>query len=147
METDIYDKKVEVPFETMKVINETRKWTLFISIIGFIGIGFIVLIGLLFGSLTPFLSGHGLSQGLPTVLIAFIYLVIAVVYFFPVYFLYKFSVFAKRAFHSLESGDLHLAIKNLRTHYQIIGVLLIVFIGLYVIIGVGALLLVIFTKF
>jgi len=147
METDIYDKKVEVPFETMKVINETRKWTLFLSIIGFIGVGLIVLIGLLFGSITPFLSGHSLSQGFPTFLIAFIYIVIAVVYFFPVYFLYKFSVFAKKAFQSFESGNLHLALTNLRTHYQIIGILTIVFIGLYVLIGLIFLLLVMVAKF
>ena len=114
METDIYDKKVELPFETMKVINETRKWTFFLSIIGFIGVGLIVLIGLFLGSLIPFLSGRGLNTaGFPTFLIGFIYIVIAVIYFFPVYFLYRFSVFAKKAFQTFESGNLHLALKNL----------------------------------
>ena len=147
METDIYDKKVEVPFETMKLINETRKWTLFLSILGFIGVGILAVLGFSIGPIIAKYSGYSLGSTFPSFLFGFIYLIIAVIFFFPVYFLYKFSVFAKRAFKSFELGDLHLAVKNLRTHYQIIGVIAIISVGLYIIIGIGALLVTIFTKF
>lgn len=147
METNLYDKKVEVNYETMKVINDTRKWTLFLSILGFIGIGLIVILGLIIGPLISSLSGQRLGSTFPPFLFGFIYLIIAVIYFFPVFFLYKFSVFAKRAFNTFEPENMHLAFKNLRTHYQILGVITIIFVGLYVIVGVIAALVTAFSRF
>lgn len=113
-------------------INEIAKWTYFLSILGFIFLGFMVLgslfAGLMFGSLTREL-GYGMSGGLITLL----YLGGALLYFFPIFYLFRFSTKAKAATRSGSDSELTDAFQNLKSHYKFVGILTIVILGLYVI--------------
>jgi hypothetical protein len=113
-------------------IQETAKWTYFLSILGFIFLGFVVIgalfAGLMFGSMTREL-GYGIGGGL----ISLIYLAIALLYFFPILYLFRFSTKAKAAIQSGSDGELTEAFQNLKSHYKFIGILTIVMLGLYVV--------------
>ena len=45
METPLENKKIEIEQETIKHLNTTRKWAMFLAIIGFIILGLIIIIG------------------------------------------------------------------------------------------------------
>jgi len=104
---------------------ETAKWAKFLSILGFIGMGFMV-IGGLFASVA--MSRFGGSQSL---LIGVMYIVMAAIYFFPILYLYKFSNDLKEALNRNNSSQLELALGNLKSHYKFIGILTIVLLGIY----------------
>lgn len=122
---------------------EAVKWSKFIAIVGFIGVGIIVLIGVVFGILlnkTDVYKELGMDalSGVGSAFFIFIYLLIALVYFFPLKFLYDFSVNTKKA---LEAGDdiiLEEAFAKLRSLYKYIGILMIILLSFYVLVFIFA---------
>jgi hypothetical protein len=76
-------------------LREFAKWGKFLSIIGFIFIGLIVLIGVFAGSMMGALGNlaGGSSEAMAGMggAMAAIYIVIALIYFFPVLYLYQSS--------------------------------------------------------
>jgi hypothetical protein len=85
-------------------------------------------VGLMFGSMTREL-GYGMSGGLITLL----YLGGALLYFFPILYLFRFSTKAKTALNSGSDLELTEAFQNLKSHYKFVGILTIVMIGLYIV--------------
>jgi hypothetical protein len=88
-------------------LKETAKWTYFLSILGYIGIGFIVVMAFFTGvffkfisNLSPEMYSAGLIGG---TFISLIYIVIAGLYFFPVYYLNRFSIKVRLALKNNDS--------------------------------------------
>lgn len=116
-------------------LKETAKWASFLSIIGFIGIGLMVIMALFFGTVFSSLSGFedaGIGAELGGGFIMVTYLVMAVLYFFPVYYLYKFSVNMKKALYTNDDDVLATAFEKLKSHYKFLGILTIVILSLYI---------------
>jgi sterol desaturase/sphingolipid hydroxylase (fatty acid hydroxylase superfamily) len=136
METNYQNEppKMELLKETLQNLNETRKWTSFLAIMGFIFIGLMILIGFAMGSIFSSLGEN--APGLPFAgsLVGFIYLIIALIYFFPVLYLYKFSSFTKKALINQNTADLNEAFRNLKSHYRFMGIITIVMMALYALI-------------
>lgn len=118
---------LEFNSDAISHLKETRKWTMFLSIIGFIFIGLLLL-----GSVALVSAGGltGKPVSIPTVvpLIA-----ICVVYFFPVYFLYQFSRKAKQAVCHSDGICLSKALQYLKMHYLFMGILVIIAIVIYLV--------------
>jgi len=116
-------------------LKETAKWTGFLSIIGFIGIGLMVIGALFFGSMIASLSSMG-SSGIDGAVggsfITILYLLFAVLYFFPVYYLYKFSGNMKSALAAKDEDTLTNAFEYLKSHYKFMGILTIILLSLWV---------------
>jgi len=113
-------------------LSETAKWTQFISIVWFVMIGFMVLFALFFGSMiqsSPFYSRYNSGGGS---FVTITYIIMAVVYFFPAYYLYNFSVNMKSALNVKSLQDLDAAFKNLKSHYKFMGILTIIGISLFI---------------
>lgn len=115
-------------------LRETAKWAGFLAIIGFIGIGLMVIIALFFGAAMASLSslgsggmGGAIGGGFFTV----IYLIMAALYFFPVYYLYKFSSNMKRALQLKDEDTLTKSFEYLKSHYKFIGILTIILLSFY----------------
>ena len=138
METPLENRKIEIEQETLKHLNTTRKWAMFLAIIGFIILGLIVIVGLIAGTfLTAFNSG-GKDLGIPESLMFVPILLLAVIYFFPVLFLFRFSKHTSHAVHTLDKLEFHKAIKNLKSCFVYIGVLIIIILSLYIVVLVVA---------
>ena len=138
METPLENRKIEIEQETLKHLNTTRKWAMFLAIIGFIILGLIVIIGLLAGTfLTAFNSG-GKDLGIPESLMFVPILLLAVIYFFPVLFLFRFSKHTSHAVQTLDKLEFHKAIKNLKSCFVYIGVLIIIILSLYIVVLIVA---------
>ena len=138
MEAPLENRKIEIGQETLNHLNTTRKWAMFHAIIGFIFLGLILIIGLLAGTfLTTFSSGIK-GSGIPESLMFIPVLVIAVVYFFPILFLFRFSKHSSHAIQNLDKLEFNKAIKNLKYWFAYLGVLVIAIFSFYIIVLVVA---------
>jgi hypothetical protein len=117
----------EVTPNSVGYLGEMRKWTLFLSVIGFIFIGLAV-VGSLFmgGMLRGFLPTGGF-------LVTIFILIFALIYFFPIYFLFKFSAVSKEALNTFDSIKFEEAIHYLKRFFKYIGIMTIVLLCLYAI--------------
>lgn len=118
-------------------LNETGKWGKFLAIVGFCVIGLIVMIGLFAGTI---FSSMGEALPFPGFLMGLIYVAVGLLYFFPVYYLFKFSNQVRTALINKNSQQLDSAFENLKSHYKFIGILMIITLSMYVLFGGGALL-------
>lgn len=122
--------RLELTHSAMVDLLEARKWAHLIAIIGFIGLGLVVIVGLLAGVLFSTLMG-GSDLPFSAGIIGLIYVGMAVVYIFPLLYLYRFAKSAQKAVLYQNSNELNVAIKNLRSHYQYMGILMLVIIAIY----------------
>ena len=127
--------------QSIGFLKEIKKWTFFLSILGFIGAGFMFLAGVMMSvifSVIDIFADLPDKPNFPFGLIGLLYVAIAVVYFFPAYYLYKF---AKETGEALMVGDenrLASAFRFLKKHFKFIGIMAIVMIALYVLIIIVA---------
>lgn len=121
-------------------LKETTSWSYFLAILGFIGIGFMLLFGLFFSFIMGNMPGGNpyAAIGLNPSYLGLVYVVISLFYFFPVFYLFNFSKKIKSALKSKNNDDLTSAFSNLKSHYKFMGIFAIVIIGLYALIFIGA---------
>jgi len=133
METMLNTSKLEITDNTIGYIKELRKWTMFLSILGFIFLGIIILIIplLIYFQVSSYNIGLGMATIIPLILIV-------VIYFFPIYFLFMFSKYSKNAIENLDSNSLEIAFKYLKSHYKFMGILVTVILCIYLIAGLFA---------
>ena len=133
MENNLEPRKIEIGQETLKCLNTTRKWTMFLAILGFIFLGLIIVIGLIAGTFLSAFNNSDTTQGVPeSILFASLFL-LAVIYFFPVLFLFRFSKHTSAAVMTLDEKKLQKAFKNLRLYFVYLGVLVIIVLSFYII--------------
>ncbi len=114
-------------------LKETRKWANFLSILGFIGVGLMVLFGLFAGTIFSAVASQMGSPvaGMPGFMGVF-YIFIALLYFFPLLYLYKFASKMKIALNTGDNATLEASFENLKSHYKFIGILAVIMLGFYV---------------
>ena len=143
METFNSNPSVTITDEIKNYVIQTSKWMKFLSILGFVGLGLMAI-----GGLSMFALGASFGEYMHTpfnpMLFGFFYLVFAVLYFFPVLYLFKAAVGLKEGVNgsqdSLTSGFM-----NLKMHYRYVGILTIVIISLYILLIIGAVIFVAFN--
>ncbi len=133
METTLENRKIEIAQETLNNLNTTRKWTMFHAIIGFIFLGLFIVIGVITGIFLSAFNSGATSMGIPESLLEVIFIILAIVYFFPVLFLFRFSKHAAHAVQTLDKQELHKAFQNLKSYFAYLGVLLIIVLSFYIV--------------
>ncbi len=134
--------ELDVNQEIKGYLSETAKWSYFLSILGFVGIGFMILLGFFMAFSNPGSQlswegtdnayGAGYASG-----VALFYILIALVYIFPILYLFKFSKKMKSALKLNNNNDFKEAFLNLKSHYKFIGIFSIVIISLYILTIIG----------
>ena len=123
--------------ESLSYLNETRKWTMFFSVLGFIGIGLLVLFAFIM-LIIGIAGGNwigGYNSSFFTFFSAF-YIILGALYFIPVLYLLRFSNFMKSAVEQKSQENLSAAFMNLKSHYRFLGIFTIVMFGVYIIGGI-----------
>lgn len=110
---------------------EIAKWSKFLSIVGFVGIGLMALGGIVLLLLAVMNPYSRAVDGGPIVGMTLLYLILAVIYFFPVYYLFKSSVGLKNGINAMNEDDLTSGFENLKSHYKFLGIFMIVILSLY----------------
>ncbi len=119
------------------MLKETTTWSYFLSIIGFIGIGFMILGGIIMTAVMGTMANEFnpyQNMGFSPAYIGLIYIVMAAIYFFPVLYLFNFSRKMRTALRTKNNDDLTAAFSNLKSHYKFLGIFTIVVISIYVLI-------------
>lgn len=122
-------------------LQESAKWSKFMAIIGFIGIGLMVLVSL-FMAIGFSAMGASTMPELPFPMSVFsiIYVLFAAIYFFPVYYLYQYATKTSAALHSKNKQLLTDGLENLKSHHKFLGIFTLIIISLYGFIFVFAIL-------
>lgn len=127
----------------LQSLREAAGWARFLAILGFIGMGMMVLVGVISGIAFLFAGTEGAlaDEMMPfnPILFSLLYLVIGAIYYLPIKYLYNFSARA-REISATQSQEVLLrgAMDALRSHYKFIGIYTIAVFGLYLLVGIGA---------
>jgi len=54
-----------------------------------------------------------------------------------VLYLYKFSIYSRNAIKNNDSNEIVNALKNLKSHFKFIGIFTLIFLSIYLMIGIG----------
>jgi hypothetical protein len=123
------------------MLNDLRiagQWGMLLAVIGFISSGILLLFALFF-FLFPSLAHTETTMFFSGFFLGGLYLTMAIIYFFPSLYLYRFASSAKKAFIQRETADVAFSINNLKTLFRFMGIftiLSIVLIFLLIIITV-----------
>jgi MFS family permease len=131
-------RKIEIEQDSLNYLNTTRKWTMFLAILGFIFLGLMLIGGLFAGFFLSAFKTADIPAGFPEWLVFFIILIFAVLYFFPIFYLFRFSKHTSNAVHTLDKEELRKAFKNLKSYYVYVGIFTIIILVFYFIAIVGA---------
>ena len=137
--------------QAVDALRVSGKWCMFLAIIGFIGLGFLLILAVFMYAVmssVPDMAMAGAGPGMPTGMgggifaamkgfLSGLYVVLAIVYFFPVYYLYKYAKGMKMALDSSNSDTLTEALVNLKSHHKFLGIMTIVMISLYILMFIG----------
>jgi hypothetical protein len=133
----------ELPSIALKINNdikayltETIKWGKFLAIMGFIGAGLMIIIGLMMitlGNVMALAFGNGMGR-----LLGVIYILIAVLYYFPSRYLLDFSNYIKQALLLNDQESLDYAFSRLKSLYKFVGISVIVLLSIYLMVIVFA---------
>jgi hypothetical protein len=119
----------------------SAKWSLFLAVMGFIGIALMVLVGI-FMSVAMSAIPDGLGDNSPFAMIrgylSIFYIIMAALYFPPVYYLYKYATGMKNGIASQDTVSVSEALVALKSHHKFLGVSIIVIFSLYILFIIGA---------
>jgi uncharacterized RDD family membrane protein YckC len=129
---DFENRELSVMPEAEVLLDETRKWAKFLAILGFIFCGLMVLVGLVFTMFIDTMAPE--AAGIfPPVLMFVIYFLMALLYFFPSLYLYKFAERARLAIVSKNADTLTGAVSSLRDCFRYLGIVSIIVMIIYAI--------------
>ena len=119
---------------------EAAKWAKFLAIVGFIMCGLIALIGIFAGSIfssmtTKYDDDYGGASALGGgmgIFMILMYVGIAVIYFFPCFFLLRFANHMKNALNTDDQVTLNTSFQNLKIMFRYVGIVTIIIISFYI---------------
>lgn len=118
--------------EMQDYLRSSSKWSVFLSILGFIGAGIMVMLGIFMTVLGGSMSAMS-NPVLPTKIMPFLgvfYLLFAIVYVLPSLYLFQFANKTKKSLETNDQDLLTQGVKNLKLCFKTLGILSIVCIVL-----------------
>jgi hypothetical protein len=120
-------------------LSEAAKWAKFLAIVGFVMCGLIVIIAIFAGSFLALMSksfnnGDGSSvqfSGGMGAVVAIFYIGIAILFFLPYLFLFRFATRMKTALNTNDQLTLNTSFQNLKIMFRYVGILTIVLLSFY----------------
>jgi len=106
-----------------------KKWSFFLSIVGFVLSGVMIIIGILMAFLGDKFSKMEHGASFPSVIFLIMYSIIGIVYFFPSFYLLKFSQNTKTAIETGTESSIDNSFKYLQSFFTFAGVLTIISIA------------------
>lgn len=123
-----------IDWRSKEFLKETARWTKFLAILGFVGIGLMVLGSLVMLFAPSSLMSNGDFPFGGKIFMMLLYLAFAVLYYFPISYLYQFSENTKKAIENNDNNAVRDAFEFLKSHYKFMGILTIILLAFYAII-------------
>ena len=125
--------ELQVDHEVTGYLGETAKWAKFLSIVGLVMVGIMVIVSLFAGTIMTY-YGNVMGGGMPVMsggLVTVIYLLFALLIFFPYFYLYNFAKKMQVALRSSNQEELAKSFSNLKSCFKFVGILTIVMLSFY----------------
>ena len=122
--------QIVVSESALGYLNATRPWVKFLAIVGFVFIGLMVIVGLI---MTFAFSALPAQPGTPALfgpIFGVLYILMAFLYVMPCLFMYRYAK-AIAAIPGTGQGALEEALKNQKSFWKFMGILMIVVLCLY----------------
>ncbi len=134
LNANLFELQLDQP--ALGFLNESARWAKFLSILGFIFCGLILLMGVFFGSiLTSLMAGtdnsSATSETIGGVFTSVICILTGLIFFFPSLYLFNFSSKMKKAYQSNDQVILTGSLKNLKSFFKFYGIFTVVVLSLY----------------
>src|SRR4051812_43436789 len=108
--------------ETAKgYLLDTARWSKFLAVLGFVFLGLLLVAGFFSGVILSNTYSR-LGATVPSGLLFVVYAVLAVLYFFPTWYLFKFSVRIKPALLTNDQQGFNSALSYLRNAFRFVGI-------------------------
>ena len=119
---------LEVTENSKNYLKTAAIWSKFIAILGFVGLAFLALGSIVLIPLGGILQ-EVMSLSFQFSLVGILYLVLAIVMFFPTLYMYRFSKKTTTALVMNNALELEDAFKNMKRYWKFIGIMTIVAIA------------------
>ncbi|HVH45019.1 MAG TPA: DUF5362 family protein [Labilithrix sp.] len=126
----------EVSAASVELLRQTKPWVTFLSVMGFIGSGLMLLGGLFMMVAGAFVPKTGPTPFSP-VLLGLFYLPMAFLYIYPSLKLWGFSSAIGRLLTQHTAANLEAALEQQKSFWKFVGILTIVLMTLYALLIVG----------
>ncbi|MCE1198025.1 MAG: hypothetical protein LWW85_03560 [Marinilabiliales bacterium] len=137
MENDAASPKQLVIDDQIKhYLLESSRWSKFLAIVGYVGLGLLFLMCAVMILGLTLLSP--MAKGTPMVAMGFVYLLVGVLYYFPITYLYRFSRYVRLGVLAEDELLISNAFYHLKKMFKFIGIVTLVILSLYVLILVIA---------
>ena len=115
--------KLTIDETAFEHLRQARKWAAFLSVLALSLMGIVAVV-------MAITTISALGSAILTIVPLFLILII---YFFPVWYLYQFSRYAKQAVTQVDSLALTTALGYLKKHYRYMGILFLIAMVMYII--------------
>jgi uncharacterized integral membrane protein len=115
---------------SQKFLRETCRWAFILAIIGFVVSGLLLFIGIF---ALIFFNDVNTQGVIPVYMLSSIYIVIAVIGFFPSVYMYSFSRRMANALREKNTEDLTAAFSKLKSYFKFLGIAALIMIAFYII--------------
>jgi len=120
----------------IEALRQTKPWVTFLAVLGFIGCSLMVI-----GGLVMLVSGAaigGMKGGAIGGALGLVYILMALLYFFPSYYLLQYGGGIKRFMLSRTSPDLESALNSQKSFWRFVGILTAIVMCIYAVVLVVA---------
>jgi len=135
---DLLNNDLQVSASAQSFLSDSARWGKFLAIIGFIFCGFMVVIAFFIPALIMnFPPYNTMASGLSASITAgmtVVYLLLALLFFFPCLYLFKFSVKMQASLNSMSQENFEESLKNLKSMFRFYGICTIVMLSIYALI-------------
>lgn len=131
METETNNlRSIRLTENSLTFMAEVVKWAKFLAICSFVGLSIMVLMGV--GVIL--LQFQGQVNGIQAIVMGIFYILMATLYFFPAFYLYRFATASADAIKNLDEDNLEEGLENLKSLFRFTGILMIVVLSLYAVV-------------
>ncbi len=131
-------QNLELNEQAVDALRTSAKWSMFLAIMGFIGIGLMIIAALVMASVMSAIPSSPMNPlGNLKGYLTGVYLFMALLYFPPVYYLFKYATDMKTALLNSSSDMVGVALGYLKSHHKYLGISIIVVMSLYILFIIG----------
>lgn len=125
--------ELQIDHQGSSFLRETAKWSKFLSIVGFVMMGLMLLVlGFAGTTMSSMLASGGYGRSAGGGFAQFILLAaFLLIYFFPCLYLYKFATKMQVALRNNDQVTLNSSFENLKSCFKFMGILMIVILAIY----------------
>lgn len=122
----VTDSPLTITPESELYLKSSASWASFLSIIGFVGITFMIIVGIFSLTMSSFLSDFSDFSKVNMTGIGIVYLIMAIFYIFPTYYLFQFGDKMKTALKNHIQSDMDESLKKLKSMFKFIGIMTVI---------------------